>query len=79
MSLQTAKWDLMQKIMNVTKESLIEKIDQILDQEMIVGYTVSGKPLTKQMYNDRLEEAEKQLSSGSYTTQEDLERESENW
>lgn len=45
----------------------------------IVGYTVEGEPLTRVAYNLRLEEAEKALLSGNYTTQEDLEKETESW
>lgn len=79
MDLQTAKIKVMQKIMNVSKASLLNKISNILDKEMVVGYTTDGKPLTKQEYNERLLVAEKQIVSGDYITQEDLEKEIENW
>ena len=79
MDLQTTKINLMQKIMNVSKTSLLDKISNILDEEMIVGYTTDGNPLTRQQYNERLLVAEKQIESGSYITQEDLEKEIENW
>lgn len=46
---------------------------------MVVGYTVKGEPLTKESYNKRLQTAEKQILAGEYLTQEDLEKESENW
>jgi len=48
------------------------------DQE-IIGYTVSGEPLTKEAYNKRLEEAERQIEAGNYLTQEEVEKEAENW
>lgn len=79
MDIQTTKLNVMQKIMSVSKASLLEKINDILDDEMIVGYTVEGKPLTKKLYNKHLQESEKQLLSGKYVTQEDLEKESESW
>ena len=79
MGLQAAKLDVMQKIMNVSTESLIDKVNQLLDNEMIVGYTAKGEPLTKEEYNLRLEKAEKQIASGDFITQEDLEKEVENW
>lgn len=79
MDLQATKLDVMQKIMGVTKASLLEKINKLLDKEMIVGYTVDGKPLTKAAYDKRLQKAEQQISSSQYLTQEDLEKESENW
>ena len=79
MDLQAIKINVMQKIMNVSEASLLDKISSILDEEMIVGYTADGKPLTKQQYNERLLVAEKQIESGDYITQEDLEKEMENW
>lgn len=79
MDIQTTKLKVMQKIMSVSKASLLEKINDILDNEMIVAYTVEGKPLTKELYNKRLQESEKQLLSGESVTQEDLEKESESW
>ena len=79
MDLQAAKLDVMQKIMNVSTESLIEKVGRLLEDEMIVGYTAKGEPLTKEEYNLRLESAEKQIASGHFIRQEDLEKEAENW
>lgn len=79
MDLQTKKIDVVQKILGVTKASLLEKISNLLDKEMVVGYTVEGDPLTKESYNKRLQIAEKQIQSEEYFTQEDLEKESEKW
>ena len=77
--LQAAKLNLVQKLLGVTNGSLIEKIEKMLEKEMIVGYTVEGKPLTKAAYDKRLAKAEKQIAAGKYTTQEDLEKEAANW
>lgn len=79
MNIQETKLDVMQKIMSVSKASLLEKIDKLLDDEMIVGYTVEGEPLTKELYNMRLQKAQDQIHNGQYIAQEDLEKESENW
>ncbi len=79
MDLQATKLDVMQKIMGVSTPSLLEKINNILDSEMIVAYTIDDEPLTKAMYNERLHLAEQQLRSGEFTTQEDFEKEAENW
>jgi hypothetical protein len=79
MDLQTAKIQVMQKIINVSEASLLNKISTILDEEMIVGYTTDGIPLTRKQYNERLSLAEEQLKSGEYIAQEDLEKEIENW
>jgi len=79
MDIQATKLDVMQKVMGVSSASLLDKINNILDNEMVVAYTVEGKPLTKAMYNERLILAEQQLRSGEFTTQEDLEKEAESW
>mgnify|MGYP003667937218 FL=1 len=79
MDLKTVKLEVIQKIMNVSTESLLEKIDNLLEEELIVGYTAKGYPLTKKDYNLRLEEAERQIASGEFISQEDLEKETENW
>ena len=79
MDIQATKLSVMQKIMSVTTESLLQKINQLLDNEMTVGYTTKGEPLTKAQYNARLEEAERQIKAGEYTTHEDLKKEIENW
>ncbi len=79
MSIQAAKLDVVQKLLSVQKESLLNKINKILDKEMAVAYTVDGKPLTKSDYNKRLHKAEQQIKSGDYLTQEELEQESDNW
>lgn len=44
MDLQTAKTNVMQKIMNVSKSSLLEKIGNILDEEMIIGMSLTDQP-----------------------------------
>ena len=79
MNIEAAKLDIVQKILSVKTESIIEKINKILEKEMIVGYTVEGKPLTKKAYNKRLEKAEQEIESGNYVTQEELEKEAANW
>ena len=77
--LQAAKLSLVQKLLGVNNGPLLEKIEKMLEKEMVVGYTVEGKPLTKAAYDKRLAKAEKQIAAGKYTTQEDLEKESANW
>jgi hypothetical protein len=79
MDIQSTKINVMQKIIGINKVSLLDKISKIIDQEMIVGYTVEGKPLTRESYNKRLQRAEAQMLAGEYQTQEELEKESENW
>jgi len=48
-------------------------------EEEIVAYAIDGKPLTKLAYKEELKEAKAEIERGEFTTQEDLEKESENW
>ena len=79
MDLHATKMKVMQQIMNVSKASLLDKISHILDEEMIVGYTTDGNSLTYQQYNERLLVAEQQIECGDYISQDDLEKDVENW
>lgn len=76
---QKVDMDLQATKLGVSKASLLGKVDEILEDEMIVGYSGEGEPLTKELYNKRLQMAEQQIASGEYLTQDDLEKESENW
>lgn len=48
-------------------------------EEEIVAYTVGGKPLNKESYQNELNEGIEEIKRGDFITQEDLEKESENW
>jgi len=50
-----------------------------LGDEIVVGYTAEGEPLTKESYNKRQDEAERQVLAGEHLKHEDLEKESGNW
>lgn len=79
MDIQLKKMKLMEMLLKVNSESLINKMEQLLEKELTVGYTTTGKPLTIKQYNKRLFEAEKQVAMGKITSQEDLENESKTW
>ena len=79
MDLHAAKLSLVQKLLAVTNTSLIEKIEKMLEKEMIVAYTVEGKPLTKAAYDKRLIKAEEHIDLRKSITQEILEKEAANW
>lgn len=79
MDIHAYKLELMQKVMAVKQESLLKKLNSLLEEEMVVGYTSEGQPLTKEVYDLRLEKAENEITLGETTSQEELEAESENW
>jgi hypothetical protein len=45
----------------------------------IVAYTVNGEALTKEKYIQKVEEAEKRIEDGHFTTHEDLLKEMQSW
>ena len=79
MNIEAVKLDVVQKILSVKTESLLDKINKILEKEMIVAYTVEGKPLTKKAYNKRLEKAEQDILNGRVTSADELKKEMKNW
>ena len=79
MNIQVDKMEVMELLVNVKNQNLVNRIKSILKEEMIVGYTTSGEPLTLKQYNARLVKAEKQIANGEVTSQEDFEKESEQW
>jgi len=79
MNIQVDKMEVMELLVNVKSQSLVNRIKSILKKEMIVGYTTAGEPLTLKQYNARLAKAEEQIANGEVTSQEDFEKESEQW
>jgi recombinational DNA repair protein RecR len=79
MELNASKISVLQKILSLNQEHLIQKIEEILDQEMIIAYSTNGEGLTKAQYNLRLENAENEIAKGAFVTQEHLEKESDTW
>ena len=45
----------------------------------IVGYTIDGKPLTKETYIQKVKEAEKKMDEGHFITSEDLKKKMASW
>ena len=45
----------------------------------IVAYTVSGVALTKEMYIQKVKEAEKRMDEGHFITSEDLKKKMASW
>lgn len=45
----------------------------------IVAYTISGEPLTKEMYIQKIKVAEKRIDEGHFITSEDLWKKMQSW
>lgn len=59
--------------------ALIESYHDEEQEEEIVAYTVSGKPLTKEQYRQRIMEAEAEIDKGNFITHEDLKKKVRSW
>lgn len=78
MNIEATKLELMQMLLQTQKPSVLKRIKKIFESE-IVAYTALGEPLSKSEYKKELLAAEEEIDRGENTTQEDLEKESENW
>jgi predicted ribonuclease YlaK len=48
-------------------------------ESAVVGYNVDGSPITKESLTLRVKAASQRVKSGDYITQEEVEKEIENW
>jgi len=48
-------------------------------ESVVIGYNVDGTPITPKELVQRVTSASKRVKSGNFITQEDIEKEVENW
>jgi hypothetical protein len=81
MNIAAKKIELMDWLLHIDDEIKLKKIialKSVLDKA-IVAHTISGYPIDKEEYITMIKEADERISSGKFTTMEDLEKEIENW
>lgn len=81
MDIAAKKIELMDWLLHINEETKLKKIMAlkiVLDKEAVVD-TISGYPVDKEEYINMVKEADERITSGNYTTIEDLEKEIENW
>ena len=61
------------------KGKVVKAVMESYWEDEIVAYTVAGKALNKESYQNELNEGIEEIKRGDFITQEDLEKESENW
>ena len=81
MDIQATKLELIQRLLQVKKESVLEKLQEILfaNEEEIVAYTTDGKPLMKEAYFAKVQQGIDDIEKGNYFSDEDFAREIETW
>lgn len=63
-------------------EQLLKVLKTVVEnykENDIVTYSLDGKPLTQRQYRQELIDAEAEIGRGDFTSQEDIEKEAENW
>ena len=81
MDIQATKLELIQYLLDSKKESFLLKMKELVSQDKseTIGYTANGEILTAEMLDLKLKRAENDYKAGRITTDEDLEKEIENW
>lgn len=67
---------------NTADERLLNVVKAVVEsyrENDVVAFNLEGRPLTQKEYKQELLDAENEITRGEFTTQEDLEKESENW
>lgn len=72
MNFEQHKTKIIQKLHTIMDEKMLDEIDAILNGNYIVGYTIAGKPLTKDHYINHIESISESIANGAktFTTQE---------
>ena len=81
MNIAEKKIELMGWLLHLNDESQLKKIldfKTILDSKAVT-FNVKGFPVSKDEYVNMVNLADQRISSGEYTTIDDLEKEIENW
>ncbi|HTA28428.1 MAG TPA: hypothetical protein VK809_11600 [Bacteroidia bacterium] len=79
MNIQAKKLNLIEKLISLSDTTTINKIDKLLNKTVVSAYEAKQKPMTGSEYKSRLDKAEKDLKHGRVISQDELEKESENW
>ncbi|WPO77666.1 hypothetical protein [Flavobacterium sp. KACC 22761] len=67
---------------NTADERLLKVVKAVIEsyqEEEIVAFSIDGKPVTRSEYKTELANVKLEIERGEYISQEDLEKESENW
>ncbi len=79
MDLQTRKLRMIEYLLSVQDEGLFKSLEEVIDTLKSRNKSGEFKPLTTDEIIERALEAEKDIESGNFITQEELERESKSW
>ena len=81
MDIQAEKLFLIEELVRTDDIKLIEKIKALLTNKSnpILGFDDTGQSITHSQLLKQIKEAEARIEGGEFTSQEDLEKQTENW
>ena len=79
MNIAAKKVELIEWLAKIQDKSLLEKVEILKKKAVSESYESKMKPMTSRQYKSLLDQAEEDYNNGRVTSQEDMEKESENW
>lgn len=68
MSTETLKISLAQQILSISDNSILEKVRNLLNSEVVVGYEADGSPITQSQFIEDMEDVDRQIKAGTLKT-----------
>jgi len=65
MSTETLKISLVQRILNTGNTNVLQKINELLDKENIIGYDLKGNPITDKDFIKELDQINAEIDNGT--------------
>lgn len=79
MDILTRKYSLIEYLIDLKDESVLQRIETAISKVKNDGKNIEMKPFTENQLLERAKKSNNDFASGKYLTQEQLEKESENW
>ena len=68
MNSDTLKLKIVQTILNLSDSNLLKQIENLLQEEIIVGYDSEGSPVSKSEYLRDMDKVDRQIKAGKLQT-----------
>ncbi len=79
MNIAVKKIELIEWLTQIQDKSLLKKVENLKKQATMLSYESKLKPMTSGEYKFMLDNAEEEYKEGRVSSQEDMEKESDNW
>ena len=79
MNIAVKKVELIEWLTRIQDKSLLEEVEILKKRAITESYKSKMKPMTSKQYKSLLDQAEEDYKNGRITSQEGIEKESENW